>query len=112
MDLAEKIATYKKYIREIDALEEAKREIAKEIIAEMPDKKFETDQYKAIRYSRLSIKTTLEHARLFDATKMEELIDKAKIKEIYNSGVPVEGVEMQSYLMVSVKNKPDNEENN
>jgi hypothetical protein len=106
MDLAKKIETYKALIRQIDLLEEEKKRIAQEILALMPDPKFETPQYKAVRYQRLSIKTTLEHARLFDATKMVEELDKEKIKEIFLSGVPIEGVEEQTFLRVSEKNSP------
>lgn len=104
MDLAEKIATYKNLIRQIEMLVEEKQKISQEIIAEMPDKRFETDEFRAFRYQRLSIRPSLELARQLDATKMEEQIDKEKIKQIFHSGVSIEGVEMRSYLNVSVKN--------
>ena len=81
MDLAEKIATYKQLIQQIEMLEEEKRKISQEIISEMPDKKFETAEWKATRYERLSIRPALELARLLDATKMEEQVDKEKIKQ-------------------------------
>jgi hypothetical protein len=109
LQLAEKIAAYKKLIQQIEVLEEAKKQIAKEIIAEMPDKRFETPEYKVTRYQRLSILTTLEQARFFNATKMEEQIDKEKIKQLFHSGTPIEGVEEHSYLMVSIKKQVTNE---
>lgn len=107
MDLSEKIATYKKLIRQIDELEKEKQQIAQEIIAEMPDKKFETPEFKAVRYQRLSIRPPLEIARQLSATKMEEQIDKDKIKEIFYSGVAIEGVEERFYLLVSAKKQAE-----
>src|SRR5690348_1391271 len=107
MDLAEKIATYKQLIQQIEILEEEKRKISVEIIAEMPDKRFDTAEFRAIRYQRLSVRPSLELARELDATKMEEQVDKEKIKQIFHSGVSIEGVEMRSYLTVSVKKRKD-----
>lgn len=109
MELSEKVATYKKLIRQIEALEKEKQQITQEIIAEMPDRKFETPEFKAIRYQRLSIRPPLEIARQLSATKMEEQVDKEKIKEIFYSGVPIEGVEERSYLLVSAKKQVDPE---
>ncbi|HEY2810066.1 MAG TPA: hypothetical protein VGJ00_01560 [Rhabdochlamydiaceae bacterium] len=109
MGLAEKIATYKQLIRQIEQLEEEKRKISQEIIAEMPDKRFETAEFRAICYQRLSIRPSLDLARHLNATKMEEQIDKEKIKQIFHSGVPIEGVEMRSYLLVSAKNQTEAE---
>ena len=71
----------------------------------MPDRKFETAEFRAIRYQRLSIRTSLKMARQLDATKMEEQVDKEKIKQIFHSGVSIEGVELLTYLLVSVKNQ-------
>lgn len=109
MQLDEKIAIYKSLMREIDALEEKKKQMAQEIIAEMPDKKFETCLFKAFRYQRLLIRTSLEEARLLSATKMEERIDREKIKHMFHSGVPIEGVEEHSYLIVRAKEQPADE---
>jgi hypothetical protein len=105
MDLAKKITIYKQLIRQIATLEEEKRRIAQEIIAEMPDKRFDTAEFRAIRYQRLSIHPSLELARELNATKMEEQVDKEKIKQIFHSGISIKGVEMRSYLNVSVKNQ-------
>lgn len=105
MDLAQKIAAYKQLIVAIEALEKEKQRISQEILAEMPDKRFDTAEFRAIRYQRLSIRPTLELARMLDATKMEEQIDKEKIKQIFYSGVFIEGVEMRSYLTVTPKSR-------
>ena len=107
MDLAEKIALYKQLIRQIETLEEEKRKISQEIIAEMTDKRFDTAEFRAIRYQRLSIRPSLELARQLNATKMEEQVDKEKIKQIFHSGVAIEGVEMRSYLTVTRKNQEE-----
>ena len=105
MDLIEKIVAYKQLVQQIEILKEEKRRVSSEIIAEMPDKKFETAEFKAIRYQRLSIHLPLESARQLEATKMEEQIDKEKIKNLFHSGVAIEGVEMRTYLLVSAKNQ-------
>lgn len=103
MDLSEKVAAYKRLISQIETLEEEKRNIAAQIIEEMPGSKFETAEFKATRYQRLSIRLSLEKARELQATKMEELVDKEKIKKMFHSGATMEGVEMRSYLLVSAK---------
>lgn len=105
MDLAEKIAVYRQLIEQIEMLDQQKQKISQEILAEMSDKKFETAEFKAIRYQRLSMRPSLELARQLDATKMEEQIDKEKIKQLFHAGIPIEGVEMRAYLVVSAKNQ-------
>ncbi|MBX7067601.1 MAG: hypothetical protein K1X28_10265 [Parachlamydiales bacterium] len=105
MSLEEKIIAYKQLMREIEALEERKKLLSQEIISEMPDKKVEIADYRAYRYTRLSIKIPLEEARLLGATRMEEHVDKEKIKELHESGRQIEGVKEFSYLLVTSKQK-------
>src|SRR3990167_4656001 len=101
MDLEEKIILHKKISQQIEALEEQKKALSKQILEEMKSSKVEFSDYKAIRYTRLSITTSLQQARLLNATKMEEQIDKTIIKELYNLGHPVEGVKEITYLIIS-----------
>ena len=103
MNLAEKIIAYKTLTQEIATLEEQKKSLGQEIIAEMTDKKMEIGGYSAYRYNRLAISVPLEQARLFGATKIAEQVDKEKIKELYNMGQQIEGVKEFSYLVVTTK---------
>lgn len=101
MTLEEKILAYKTLIQEIDLLEEKKKVLSQEILSEMTSKKMEIAGHKIYHYHRLSITTPLEAARLIDATKMTEQIDKEKIKDLYNNGQKIEGVKEIDYLVVS-----------
>lgn len=103
MSLEEKIIAYRKLSREINALEEQKRDLSLEIMAEMPEKKVDVAGYRAYRHKKLSIKIPIEEARALNATKMEELVDKEKIKELYEQGQQMDGVKEITYLIVTAK---------
>lgn len=101
MSLEEKIIAYKMLCLQIEDLEEQRKALGKEILSEMPQKKIEIAGYKALRYIRLAIQMPLEQARLLGVTKMEELIDKDKIKKLHSMGQKIEGVREIAYLVVS-----------
>ncbi len=100
MSLEDKIIAYKALTQEIDKLEEQKRTLAQEILAEMPEKKIDVAGYRVYRYTRLSIAVPLEEARLLGATQMTEQVDKEKIKELHGKGHQIEGVKEVTYLQV------------
>ena len=101
MTLEEKMAAYREICRQLHLFEEEKKALAQDILLEMPSKKMTFPDYVARVYTRLSIRIPIEQARMLDATKMVEQVDKDKIKEIYHSGVALEGVGEISYLVVS-----------
>lgn len=101
MTLEEKMAAYREICREIHRLEEEKKTLAQEILTEMPSKKMAFPGYIARVYTRLLIRIPMEQARMLDATKMVEQVDKDKISEIHKSGVALEGVREISYLVVT-----------
>lgn len=57
--------------------------------------------YRVKRYHRLSIAVTVDNARILNAVKFEEVVDKDKIKALYNKGQPIEGVTEVNYIQVS-----------
>lgn len=103
MELVEKIVAYKALGDQIQALEEERRALGKQILEEMPKKTIEVPGYRACRHSRLSIRVSLENARQFDAIKMVEEVDKEKIKALHKVGTTIEGVEEIAYLVVSAQ---------
>ena|SRR3990167_8237094 len=102
MDLAEKVALYAAVCSQIKKLEEEKEKLREEILAEMPVKKMDFPIGTVQRYTRLLIKMPIENARQFAATQMVEQIDKNKIKHLFYSGTPLEGVKEFSYLVVKM----------
>ena len=110
MSLEDKLVAYRELCRQIQRLEEEKKALSALILQEMPNKKMAFADCIARVYTRLSIRIPMEQARMFDATKMVEQVDRAKIKEIYKSGVPLEGVSEMSYLMISSAQSPTPEE--
>lgn len=103
MELEAIVIAYKELTRQIDALEEKKKALSEEIIRAVPleAKSVRVADYVVRRYSRLSIKTSLEVARVLDAVKMEETVDKEKIKQIYLQGEAVPDVKEIQYINVS-----------
>jgi hypothetical protein len=101
MTLEEKTTAYREICQKIHQLEEEKKILAQEILAQMPSKKMAFSGYIARIYTRLVIKIPIAQARMLDATKMVEEIDKDKITEIHKSGVSLEGVKEISYLVVT-----------
>ena len=101
MTLEEKIAAHCEICRKIQQLEEEKKTLAQEILAEMPSKKMTFRGHIARIQTRLIIGIPMDQARMLDATKMVEQIDKGKIAEIHKSGVALEGVREISYLIVT-----------
>lgn len=105
MTLEEKLIAHRALSQKIHELEEERKALGQEILKEMPSEKLELPDFTARVCSRLSIKIPIEQARMFDATQMVEQVDKEKIKEIYKSGVALDGVEEISYLVTTSNKK-------
>jgi len=52
---------------------------------------------------RLSLKLSIEEARSLDAVKLEEAVDKDKVKALYNNGQFIAGVSKIHYIQISEK---------
>lgn len=102
MTLEEKILEYKALNAKIKELEESKQKVYQEILSSFPPDKtsIHSENFRVNQYTRLSIKTSLEDARPFKATKTEEVVDKDKIKELVLSGIFVPDVTESRYFFI------------
>lgn len=77
--------------------------IRSEILARLDEQNITGEligEYEVAKRTRINIKVDIEKARELGATKTEEKVDNAKIKNIYKSGVKIEGVTETEYLSV------------
>ena len=68
----------------------------------MQDKTMQIAGHTVRLYSRLSIKLSIEAARTYNAVKLEESVDKEKIKALYQQGTPIQGVSEIHYIQVTL----------
>ncbi|MBA3957570.1 MAG: hypothetical protein H0X51_04135 [Parachlamydiaceae bacterium] len=100
MTLEEQVKLYKELAKKIEAMEEQKRALGQSIMQQMQNKILKVPGFLVRFCSRLSIKLPLEEARLINAVKLEEVVDKDKIKALYNNGQTINGVSEIRYIQV------------
>ena len=103
MSLEEQIQAYKELSLYIADLESQKKELSVAILEQMSEKTLSIAGYIVRRYDRLSIQTPLEAARELGATKMEEVLDRDKLKKLHQSGQEIPGIAPSSFIQVSVQ---------
>lgn len=103
MSLEDQIRLHKELSQNIEELELQKKELGLAILQQMTEKTLSVPGYIVRRCQRLSIKLTIEEARLLNAVKMEETVDKDKIKDLYNNGESVQGVSEIEYIQISIR---------
>lgn len=103
MNLEEQIKLHKELSQKIEELEQQKKVLGSTILQQMQDKTLRVGGFLVRKYNRLSIKLTVEEARAFEATKMEEAVDKDKIKALYHKGNPIPGVTQIEYIQISLR---------
>jgi hypothetical protein len=101
MDIEQKIKLHKELSKRIEELEEQKRILGSEIMKHMPSKILRIPGYVVRWCSRLSIKLSIEEARTFNAVRLEEVVDKDKIKALYNTGQSINGISEINYIQIS-----------
>lgn len=103
MELEEKVKAYKELVSKIEEFEEQKRLLAADILILMPKEKnsVRVAGFQVRRIMRLSIKTSIDEAKLLGAVKLEEVIDKEMIKELFTKGHPVPNVSQIQFIQVS-----------
>jgi hypothetical protein len=103
MGLEEKVIAYRELAERINEMEAEKKLLSQEILMLMPqdEEVVQVRHLKVKCYHRINIKTTLEQAKEFHATKMEEIVDKEALKELLHQGILVPGVSESSYVIVS-----------
>ncbi len=105
MELEEQIRLHKEISKKIEELEEQKRLLSQAIMQSMSEKTLQMGSYFVRRYSRLSITMTPDEARPYNAVKLEETVDKEKIKELFKQGNSIAGVKEIEYIQITVSNK-------
>lgn len=101
MDIEDQIKLHKEISKKIDELEDQKKELGVFIMQKMESKTIQVPGYQVRCCSRLSIKLSIEEARSYNAVKFEEMVDKDKIKDLYNSGQTISGVSENYYIVIS-----------
>lgn len=101
MNLEEQIKAHKELSRKIEELEQQKKALGISIMQQMQDRSLRVSNYLVRRFMRLSFKVSLEQARTLNATKMEESVDKDKLKILYQQNPSIEGVSEVHYIQIS-----------
>lgn len=103
MSLEDQIRQHKEISLKIEELEAQKKALGQEILRAMEGKSLQVKGYLVKRFSRVSISSTIDQARLFHATKMEEVVDKERLKALFKSGTPVPGIKVIEYIQITGK---------
>ena len=103
MTLEDKVRAYKNLALQIEQLEEQKKSLGAEILQLLsPEVSSQTvAEYKVRRMVKFLIKTPLEEAKQLGAVKIEETVDKAKIKKLVLEGHFIAGVSTFEYVQIS-----------
>jgi len=108
MNLEEQVRLHKEISLKVDELEAEKKALTQSIMQSMPGNSLELGKYVVKKCSRLSITSSLEEARPYEAVKLEEVVDKDKLKKLYNSGQNmIPGIKEIRYIQVIVKKDPE-----
>lgn len=102
MNLQEQIKAHKEISRKIEQLELEKKALGIAIMQQMQGKSLKVADYLVKRFMRLSFKVSIEEARALNATKMEEIVDKDKLKVLYQHNPTIPGVSEVHYIQISM----------
>lgn len=101
LSLEEEIKLHKEISLKIEELEQKKKELGISIMQKMVSSVLQVPGYKVRRCHRLSIAVSIDKARMLNAVKIEEVVDKDKIKALYANGQAIEGVSEVNYIQIS-----------
>jgi len=104
MALEEIIKAYRELGQQISELEAQRKALSAQILEQMPKntKTFRLEEYLVRRYSKLSIRTPLETAKSLGAVKLEEVVDKERIKQLYEEGLSIPKVSEIQWVQVTL----------
>lgn len=102
MALEDLVRQHKEISLKIEELEAQKKALGQTILQAMNGKALQVGPYLVKRYSRLSISSTIDQARLYQAVKLDEVVDKDKLKVLYQNGAPIPGVKHIEYIQISM----------
>ena len=103
MSLEEKVISYRELALKIAELESEKKLLSQEILMLMP-RNAETLRIQNLqvkRFTRLTIKTSLEDAKIFGAIKIEEVVDKDALKKLLSQGIFIPDITESTFIIVS-----------
>lgn len=103
--LEEKVQAYRALTQQIAALEAEKKKLGEEIIALIPGKCVQLAGCKVWHMQRLNFKTSLEVAKELGATKMQEVLDKKRLKELLEDGHDIPDVSTLHYVQITQPRK-------
>jgi hypothetical protein len=88
MTIESKVAEYIELRSKLEELENQKKRVVAEILELIPKgtNTIQLPHCRVKRASLLSIKTSLENAQRLGAIKIKEVVDRDKIKQLYESG--------------------------
>lgn len=105
MNLEEQVLLHKEISLKIQELEVQKKALTQSILQEITSTSLQLGRYFVRRCSRLSIAVPLDQARHYDAVKLEEVVDKEKLKTLYKNGMAIPGVSESEYIVVSLRDE-------
>jgi hypothetical protein len=94
------IRAYKELACRIAELEGQKKQLAQVILQKMQTKTMAVAGYVVRKCERLSVSTDLQKAREWNATKMEEVVDKDKLKQLYQAGHKIPGISISQFVQI------------
>lgn len=100
LPLEEQVRLHKELSEKIEELETLKKTLGQSILKKMTTKSLQVGNYLVKQYTRLSITTTPDEARFYNAVKLEEVVDKEKIKALFKSGTLIPNVKMCEYIVI------------
>jgi len=101
MNLEEQIKMHKALSQKIEELEQERKALGNSILQQMQEKSMHVAGYIVRRFTRLSFKLSLNEARALNATKMEEIVDKDKIRALYQQNQSIAGISEIHYIQIS-----------
>lgn len=104
MTLQNQVELHKALSKKIEELEAQKKELGLAIMKQMTSKTVTLPGFVVRHCSRLSIKLTIDEARSLNAVKLEEAVDKDKLKALHNNGHHINGISEIHYIQISNTN--------
>lgn len=98
--LLEQVRRHKELTLKVNELEKERKALGVTILEQMRGKVMQIDEYSVKRYTRLNYKVTLDDARTLGATKMEETLDKEKLKALFSQNHDIPGMSEFEYIVI------------
>ncbi|NGX61151.1 MAG: hypothetical protein K940chlam9_00632 [Chlamydiae bacterium] len=92
MELEDQVTLYDELCKQIEILEQRKKELGSQILDQMHEKKMEVGGFTVRKVGRLSINISIEKAHALNAVVLKEAVNRDKIKQLIKQGEQIEGV--------------------